>query len=240
MGNGTARIDIPEGIDGRDYSTSLMRGLKVIACFDRAHETMSLSEVAARTAMPRAAARRFLLTLRALGYVEAEGRLFRLTPRVLELGFAYLTSMPVWERAQPHMERLVEQVNESCSVSVLEGTDIVYVARVPTKRIMSVALGIGSRLPAWCTSMGRVLLAGLAPGEREAVLARADIRALTPYTLTERAAILDAVAEAGRSGHCLVDQELEEGLRSLAVPLRGKSGRLLAAMNVSAAGSWRR
>ena len=221
------------GIAARDFSTSLARGLRVIAAFDRDHAEMTLTEVARRSDMPRAAARRYLLTLCELGYVAGDGKYFRLTPRVLQLGFAFLTSMQIWERAQPFMERLTEQVNESCSISVLEDDDIVYVARVPTKRIMSVALGIGTRLPAYCTSMGRILLADLRPAVLETYLARAQFTPLTPHTITDPAALHRIIGDVRQNGFAVVDQELEIGLRSIAVPIRNRAGQVLAAMNVS-------
>lgn len=217
----------------RDFSTSLARGLRVITAFDRDNDEMTLSEVARRADMTRAAARRYLLTLCELGYVTGDGKYFRLTPRVLDLGFAFLTSMHIWERAQPFMEQLTEQVNESCSISVLDGSDIVYVARVPTKRIMSVALGIGSRLPAFCTSMGRVLLASLRPAELDAFFAQGEFITRTPHTVTDPATLRSLVGEVQRDGYAVVDQELEVGLRSIAVPVRNQSGRILAAMNIS-------
>jgi len=221
------------GIEDRDFSSSLARGLKVIKAFDREHDGMSLTDVARRTGLSRAAARRFLLTLRELGYVASEGKLFRLTPRVLELGFSYLTSMQIWELAQPFMERLTEEVNESCSISVLEGADVIYVARVPTKRIMSVALGIGTRLPAYVTSMGRVLLAELPRDQLDGYFATADFKPLTRFTVTDPARLRAILIEVRNQGYALVDQELEEGLRSIAVPIRNKAGRVLGAMNVS-------
>src|SRR3546814_767696 len=191
----------------RDFSTSLARGLRVITAFDRDNDEMTLSEVARRADMTRAAARRYLLTLCELGYVTGDGKYFRLTPRVLDLGFAFLTSMHIWERAQPFMEQLTEQVNESCSISVLDGSDIVYVARVPTKRIMSVALGIGSRLPAFCTSMGRVLLTSLRPAELDAFFAQTEFVARTPHTVTDPATLRGLVGEVQRDGYAVVDQE---------------------------------
>lgn len=221
------------GINARDFSTSLARGLRVITAFDRDNDAMTLSEVSRRSDMTRAAARRYLLTLCELGYVTCDGRYFRLTPRVLELGFAFLTSMHIWERAQPFMEQLTERVNESCSISVLEGSDIVYVARVPTKRIMSVALGIGTRLPAYCTSMGRVLLADLRPGELDGYFQAASFAALTPHTVTDPTCLRKIIADVRHNGYAVVDQELEIGLRSIAVPIRNQAGRVLAAMNVS-------
>ena len=155
---------------------SLERGLAVIRAFDAEHRELALSDVARATGLTRAAARRFLLTLVKLGYVNFTHGHFSLCPRVLELGYSYLSSLSLPELALPHMERLVAQVNESCSISVLDDTDIVYVVRVPTRRIMSITLSVGTRLPAYCTSMGRVLLAGLPEDELERLLARIELR----------------------------------------------------------------
>ncbi|MGH6916071.1 MAG: IclR family transcriptional regulator domain-containing protein, partial [Geminicoccaceae bacterium] len=171
----------------REFVASLARGLAVVRAFSQDAREMTLSEVAQRTGLTRAAARRFLLTLESLGYVASDGRRFRLTPKVLDLGFSYLSSMELWDVAMPYMEEVSASIHESCSASVLAGCDIVYVARVPTKRIMSVALAIGARLPAITTSMGRVLLAGMGDDELDAFLARANLRALTPATLTRPA-----------------------------------------------------
>ena len=156
---------------------SLERGLSVIRAFDADHRELGLSEVARATGLTRAAARRFLLTLVELGYMHFDGSRFSLRPRVLELGFAYLSSLSLPEVAEPHMEALVAQINESSSISVLDDTDVVYVARVPTRRIMSITLAVGSRLPAYATSMGRVLLAGLDDAELEERLGRIEHRA---------------------------------------------------------------
>jgi IclR family transcriptional regulator, pca regulon regulatory protein len=217
---------------GDTYVQSFARGLTVIRSFSAAHPQQTLSEVAAHTGLTRAGARRILLTLEHLGYVELRDRQFRLTPRILDLGFAYLSSLPLWSRAEPVMEDLVAEVKESCSAAVLDGTDIVYVLRVPTHQIMSINLGVGSRLPAWCTSMGRVLLSDLEPDALERVLAASVIEPRTRHTRTDPAALRQAVAEAGRQGWCLVDQELEEGLVSLAAPVR-QAGRVIAALNIS-------
>ena len=161
------------------------------------------------------------------------GRAFSLTPRILSLGFSYLTSLPLWDLAEPIMEDFVHRLHESCSAAVLDGPDIVYVLRVPTQKIMTINLAVGSRLPAYCTSMGRVLLASLDPSEIGDVLKRSSIRALTPRTET-RVTQLKAIVETVRERRwALVDQELEEGLISLAVPVVGASGRTIAAMNVS-------
>lgn len=206
---------------------SFARGLSVIRAFDADAPSQTLSDVARRTGLPRAAARRFLLTLVELGYVRTDGRLFALTPRVLELGFSYLSSLSLPEIAAPHLEALVERVHESASVSVLDGDDVVYVARVPTSRIMTVAITIGTRFPAYATSMGRVLLAAQAP--RPPVV----LRPLTDHTVTDPA-VLDRELDMVRdNGYCLVAEELELGLRSIAVPLRDASGTVVAAANVS-------
>ncbi|HET9123331.1 MAG TPA: IclR family transcriptional regulator C-terminal domain-containing protein [Solirubrobacteraceae bacterium] len=216
-----------------DHVQSLERGLAVIRAFDAEHRELGLSDVARITGLSRAAARRFLLTLVSLGYVHHVDGRFSLRPRVLELGYAYLSGLSLPEVAQPHMEALVAAVNESSSVSVLDDTEIVYVTRVPTRRIMSITLAVGARLPAFATSMGRVLLADLPPDELEARLARIDFRPLTAHTVGDAGALRGILARVREDGYAAVDQELEEGLRSLAVPIRGQPGPALAALNVS-------
>ncbi len=218
---------------GDGYVQSFARGLEVIRSFSAAAPRQTLTEVAARAGLTRAGARRILLTLQTLGYVESDGRLFALTPRILDLGFAYLSSMPIWNLAEPVMQALAEQVKESCSAAVLEGTDIVYVLRVPTRKIMSIGLGAGSRLPAYCTSMGRVLLADLADDEVLRRLRAGKRTALTRHTITGLDALLGKVQQARRQGWCLVNQELEEGLVSIAAPLTNRAGRVVAALNIS-------
>ena len=218
---------------GDSYVQSFARGLAVIRSFDARSAQQTLTEVAQRTGLTRAGARRILLTLQTLGYVESDGRLFRLTARILDLGFAYLSSMPIWNLAEPVMEGLVAELKESCSAAVLEGADIVYVLRVPTHKIMSINLGIGSRLPAACTSMGRTLLAELDQATLDALLARHPLQAHTARTITDPAALKAELARVRRQGWCLVDQELEEGLVSLSVPIRDRAGRAIAAMNIS-------
>lgn len=216
-----------------NFVQSLARGLTVIEAMGASRGPMTLSEVAAATTLSRAAARRILLTLSELGYVAASGRQFSLTPRILGLGYSYLASLPLTEVVVPHMERLVDQVHESCSVSVLDGNDVVYVARVPTKRIMSVNLSVGTRLPAYPTSMGRVLLSALAPADLDGYLARVKLVPRTSRTVTVQAELRRIVAQVARQGWALVDQELEDGVRSVAAPLHDRSGRVVAAMNVS-------
>ncbi|HEV8314460.1 MAG TPA: IclR family transcriptional regulator [Burkholderiaceae bacterium] len=218
---------------GDTYVQSFARGLSVIRSFSAEAPSQTLSEVAQRTGLTRAGARRILLTLEGLGYVEMQGRQFRLTPKILDLGFAYLSSLPLWNLAEPVMEALVADVKESCSAAVLEGSDIVYVLRVPTHKIMSINLGLGSRLPAYCTSMGRVLLADLPADEVRERLNATERRALTARTVTDLSALQEIVAQVRQRGWCLVNQELEEGLVSLAAPIRDRSGRVIAAMNIS-------
>lgn len=220
-------------IASEDFVQSLARGLAVIRTFDGDHPVLSLSDVARRAGLTRAAARRFLRTLHTLGYVRFDGRLFELAPRVLELGFSYLSALSLPEIVQPHLERLSREVDESVSAAVLDGTEIVYVARVPTRRIMSVRITIGTRFPAYATSMGRILLAGLPEPERAATIAASATSALTERTLTDPEDLLNVVARARVQGWALVDGELERGLRSIAAPVHDRDGRTVAAINVS-------
>jgi IclR family pca regulon transcriptional regulator len=230
--SGGAEARAPTREDG-DFVQSFARGLAVIEAFDRDHPAMTLSEVARHAGLTRAAARRLLLTLCELGYAESDGRRFALRPKVLKLGFAFLHAQGIWDLAQPFLVELVERIHESCSIAVLDGADIVYVARVPTRtRIMSINLGIGSRLPAHATSLGRVLLAGLSDAELEQRLASgAPFAALTEHTVTDPNELRRRILAVRAQGWCLLDQELELGLRSLAVPLRGAAGGVVAALN---------
>lgn len=212
---------------------SLARGLAVIRAFDETRTELTLSEVAREVGLTRAAARRFLLTLVDLGYVRSDGRRFSLTPRVLELGYSYLSSLTLPELAQPHLEQLSAEVHESSSVSVLNGTDVVYVARVATSRIMSVAINVGTRFPAYATSMGRVLLAGLDDDEFEARLAGHELRPLTDKTVTDPRKLRAELARIRSQGWAIVDQELEAGLRSVAAPIHDRHNRVVAAVNLS-------
>ncbi|WP_295856800.1 IclR family transcriptional regulator C-terminal domain-containing protein [uncultured Xylophilus sp.] len=229
-----ARGDLPASPrPGDSYVQSFARGLEVIRSFSSTAPRQTLSEVAVATGLTRAGARRILLTLETLGYVESDGRLFALTPRILDLGFAYLSSMPMWNLAEPLMEDLVEQVKESCSAAVLDGHEIVYVLRVPTHKIMKISLGVGSRLPACVTSLGRVLLAALPEDEARRRIAASPRPALTPHTETDVDALMARVREARSQGWCLLNQELEEGLVSIAAPVTDRAGRTVAAINVS-------
>ena len=218
-----------------DTLQSLERGLAVLQVFSREHARLSLSDVARLTGLTRATARRILLTLVHLGFVRADGRTFALTPRVLSLGFGYLSSLNLWEIAEPLMRQLVDETDESCSAATLDLPDIVYVARVPARRIMTIALAVGSRLPAHATSMGKVLLADLPEHELAAYLASGPFAALTHATITEPDALRAELARVRARGWSLVDEELEMGLRSVAAPIRGADGRAVAALNLVAA-----
>jgi IclR family pca regulon transcriptional regulator len=216
------------------FVQSLERGLSVIRAFDADRPELTLSDVARATGLTRAAARRFLLTLTDLGYVRTDGRWFSLSPRVLELGYAYLSSLSLPEVAEPHLERLVSEVRESSSVSVLDAEDVVYVARVPVSRIMTVAINVGTRFPAYATSMGRVMLAGLPEPDLEGYLSSVRLDRLSSRTITSPDTLRAELDRVRRQGWAMVDQELEEGLRSVAAPLRDGSGRVVAAVNLSA------
>lgn len=218
---------------GGEFVQAFARGLAVIRAFDAAHPALSLAEVARRAGIPRAAARRFLHTLETLGYVRSDAGAFALTPRVLELGFSYLSALSLPEIVQPHLERLSREVGESVSAAVLDGTDIVYVARVPTRRIMSVAITIGTRLPAFATSMGRVLLAGLPDEERRSALDALALAPLTDRTVATRDALEAELSRVRSQGWAIVDGELESGLRAVAAPLHDRHGAVVAAVNIS-------
>lgn len=218
---------------GDGYVQSFARGLEVIRSFSASAPRQTLSEVAERSGLSRAGARRILLTLESLGYVRSDGRLFSLSPRILDLGFAYLSSMPIWNLAEPVMQALVSEVRESCSAAVLDGADIVYVLRVPTHKIMSLSLGVGSRLPAYCTSMGRMLLSALPQAELMQCLAASDRTARTKYTVTGIKDLASRIAQVRKQGWSLVNQELEEGLVSMAAPITNRAGQMVAALNIS-------
>ncbi|MET0136145.1 MAG: IclR family transcriptional regulator [Kibdelosporangium sp.] len=218
---------------GAHFVQSLERGLAVIKAFGAMSSELTLSDVAKETGLTRAAARRFLLTLVDLGYMRTDGKYFSLTARVLELGYAYLSGISLPEIAQPHLERLSAEVRESSSMSLLDGADIVYIARSAVSRIMTVSINIGTRFPAHATSMGHVLLAGLDATALDAYFANARLERRTSHTITEPDALRAELARVGEQGWSLVDQELEEGLRSVAAPIRDRRGKVIAAVNVS-------
>ena len=214
------------------YVQSLARGLAVIRAFDTDHPMMTLTEVAARTNLTRATARRFLHTLVELGYVRTDGKAFALTAQVLQLGYAYLSGLSLPQIAQPHLEELSLRLGESTSAAVLDGTDIAYIARVTTRRIMNVGITVGTRFPAYATSMGRVLLAALPPAKLQEYFATADIKPLTPRAVATKQDLLAVLKTVRAQGWCLLDQELEVGLMSVAAPVYDGS-RMVAAVNVS-------
>lgn len=229
-----AEDPVSRAASGTEFVQSLARGLSVIRAFDAESPRLTLSQVAAATGLSRATARRFLLTLTDLGYVSANDSQFWLTPKVLELGYSYLSSMPLTEIAGPHLERLRTTLGESSSVSILDGVDIVYIARVQVRRIMTVDITIGTRFPAYATSMGKVLLASFDEGELTAYLELARAREDDPTLPRLDETVLRAEIEAARRrGWAMTDQELEPGLRSLAAPIRDGDGTTVAAVNVS-------
>jgi IclR family pca regulon transcriptional regulator len=228
---GARAAEAPAASD--QYVQSLARGLAVIRSFDSDHPLMTLTEVAARTDLTRATARRFLRTLVELGYVRTDGKAFALTAKVLQLGYAYLSGLSLPQIAQPYLEELSLKLGESTSAAVLEGTDIAYVARVATRRIMTVGITVGTRFPAYATSMGRVLLAALPPAQLEHYLAAAELRPLTPRAIGTRPELLAELDRVRAQGWCLLDQELELGLMSLAAPVHDGPDKVVAAINVS-------
>ncbi|WP_445818867.1 IclR family transcriptional regulator domain-containing protein [Arthrobacter sp. G119Y2] len=215
------------------FVQSLARGLSVIRAFDADHVQMTLSEVSRRTGLSRATARRFLLTLEELGYVRTDGRHFELTALVLALGYSYLSGQTLPQLAQPLLEDLSRRISESTSASILDGPDIVYVARIHTRRLMRVGIAVGTRFPAYATSMGRVLLAGLPDAALEEYLGTVRLEPFTERTVTDPAVLRAEVLRIREAGWAVVDQELESGLRSVAVPVRGPGGEVIAAINTS-------
>lgn len=222
-------MDDPES--SGPYVQSLARGLAVIRAFDADHARMTLSELAVRTELTRASARRFLHTLVELGYVGTDGRTFQLTPRVLELGFSFLSGLGLPELVNLPLEQLSRQTGESTSASVLDGTDIVYIARIPVRRIMTVGITIGTRFPAAATSMGRVLLAHQPTDWLDEHLVA--VPPFTPRTVTDPVQLREMLDQVREQGWCLVDQELEVGLRSIAAPVRGAGGAVVGAINIA-------
>ncbi|MCC9173344.1 MULTISPECIES: IclR family transcriptional regulator C-terminal domain-containing protein [Arthrobacter] len=215
------------------FVQSLARGLTVIRAFDADHVQMTLSEVSRRTGLTRATARRFLLTLVELGYVRTDGRTFELTALVLQLGYSYLSGQSLPQLAQPVLEDLSREISESTSASVLDGDEIVYIARIHTRRLMTVGISVGTRFPAYATSMGRVLLAGLPEDRFDDYLSKASLSPLTERTVTDPDRLRTLVARAREQGWAIVDQELELGLRSVAVPVLDPRGNVVAALNTS-------
>ncbi len=230
----TTQPSTPIGPHDPSFISALARGLAVIRAFGLGRERLTLAEIGRATDLPRATVRRSLLTLQSLGYVASDGKHFALTPSVLSLGYAYLSSTPLPRAIQPTLELVSEKTNESSSAAILDGGEIIYIARAATRRIMSVGLSTGSRLPAYCSSLGRVLLAAHPANEARALLGGMTREQLTLHTVTEIDALMDIIAQTANAGYALVDEELEIGLRSIAVPVRNAAGQVVAAMNVSA------
>lgn len=217
-----------------DMMGGFAKGLAVLEVFGRGRERLTIAEVARLTGLDRATARRCLITLNRLGYAAHDGRAYSLTVRILALGHAYLASTPLPDQIRPFLDRLAALLDESCSCSILDGTEIVYIARASQRRVMSIGLGVGSHLPATCSSMGRVLLAALPQAVLLDTLAHAELKPLTAKTLTDRDALLAEIDRVREQGYAIIDEELEMGLRSIAVPIRNTAGQVVAAINTGA------
>lgn len=227
----SAQIDSYHG--DPNFMTSLARGLAVIQAFSQRQRELTVSQISVKTGFSRAAVRRCLYTLARLGFASSDdSRYFHLTPRVLALGHSYLASMPLAAMAQPILENVSHILHESCSIATLDRMEIVYIARANVTRIMSIDLGVGSRLPAFCTSMGRVLMADLPEDKQNEFLAQVEYKRYTERTVASEEKLRQILRMVQRNGYCIVDQELEAGLRSLAVPIRNSTGRVVAALNV--------
>jgi len=216
----------------RDYVGSLARGLEVISAFSASRPSMTLSDMARVTGMTRATVRRLLLTLEREGYARSDGKYFSLRPKVLNLGFAAISSMGIWEIAQPIMEGLSDRLQESCFAAVLDGHEVTYVAKANARRIVNIGIAVGGRMPAYAISTGRVLLAGLPDEELDHYLEETDFEPLTPFTTTSKVKFREEIEEVRRRGWSILDQELEVGMRSISVPVLGCDGETLAALNV--------
>jgi len=227
----------PDDLSERNYIAALARGLSVMRAFGRQRERLTLAEISKIVDLPRATARRCLITLRTLGYVESTGKYFRLTPQVLTLSQAYFSSNPLPQVAQKFIEQVSEAVRESCSLSVLTGDEVVYVARSSRKRQASIHRGVGVNLPAYCTSMGRVLLANLSSDELDAYFARVNLTKFNHKTIADEATLRRIFEQVRKDDYCLIDGELEHDLRAIAVPVRTSTGTVVAALNVSMEGT---
>ena len=225
---------MPQADSDADFVHSLARGLAVIRAFGADAPHLTMSDVAKRTGLSRAVVRRFLHTLVELGYVGQDGRLYSLRPRILELGYAFLSSMPLWDVIQPALQDVSSRLKATCSAGLLDGVEVVHVARAGRMETYAVSFGVGARLPAFHTAMGRVLLAALPPAERATRLAKADLRGYTPHTLTEPARLMAELEAVAEQGWAIVDRELEPGLIALGVPLRNPTGKVVAAVITSA------
>lgn len=222
-------------VNPSDFVTALARGLEVLACFKPRNASLTVSDVAEQTGLSRGTSRRFLLTLQSLHFLSSDGKYFRLTPKVLQFGNAYLATTGLAEAGRFVIPKLTERFGGSCSMAVLDEDDVVYISRVEARRIFSVAIEVGSRLPAYCSAVGRILLAGLSKDELDSWFAGKTFRALTPKTITKPAQLRAKIDEVRRLGYSLVDDELELGLRMIAVPIRNAAGRAIAGLTMGAA-----
>lgn len=235
MENADAALFEPaDPMERPDFVTALARGLRVIRAFGRDHSHMTLADIAKRVKLPRATVRRSLITLETLGYVESDGRRFALSPKVLALGNSYLSSSPLPRAAQPLLERFAETTRESCWVAILDDDNVLLVAGAKTNRLLSPGLTVGARLPAFCTSIGRVLLAGLPDEKLEAFLTRLTPRAYTARTVTEPGAVRRSILDVQTNGYSFADSEVEPGLCSIAVPIIDMQGQTIASLNATA------
>lgn len=230
-------LTIAEEIDALtdpSFMTSLARGLAVVKAFSDQRRAMTIAQLSHKTGIPRAAVRRCLYTLKQLGYADSEANNFYLKPKILSLGYSYLSSTPLTIAAQPCLNQLSRTLNESCSLAVMEDGEVLYISRSQTSRVLSVALNAGSRLPAYCTSLGRVLLAGLPAAELDEYFARVKLIAYTDRTIVSEQRLREILIDVRQKGYSVVEEELEIGLRSIAVPVRGASGSTMAALNIGA------
>lgn len=230
-------LTIAEEIDALtdpSFMTSLARGLAVIRAFSDQRRSLTIAQISHKTGIPRAAVRRCLHTLKQLGYADSDSNNFSLKPKILTLGYSYLSSTPLTVSAQPYLNQISRTLNESCSLAVLDENEVLYVARSATSRIMSVALNTGSRLPAYCTSLGRVMLAHMPADALDAYLAKIELKAYTHRTVVSADRLKEILEGVRENGYAIVEEELEVGLRSIAVPVRGASGNVVAALNVGA------
>jgi IclR family pca regulon transcriptional regulator len=230
-------LTIAEEIDALtdpSFMTSLARGLAVVRAFSDQRRSLTIAQISHRTGIPRAAVRRCLYTLKQLGYAESDANNFTLKPKILTLGYSYLSSTPLTVSAQPCLNSISRLLNESCSLAVIDDNEVLYVSRSATSRIMSVALNTGSRLPAYCTSLGRVILAHMSEDALDAYFAKVKLKAFTERTVVSAKRLKEILDEVRRAGYVVVEEELEVGLRSIAVPVRGASGNVLAALNIGA------
>ncbi len=230
----TIAEEIGEMTGDPSFMTSLARGLAVVRAFSDQRRTLTIAQISHKTGIPRAAVRRCLHTLKLLGYADSEANNYSLKPKVLTLGYSYLSSTPLAVSAQPCLDHISRTLHESCSLAVLDGNDVLYIARSSTSRIMSVALNVGSRLPAYCTSLGRVMLASLPQEDLQAYFATVELRAYTDRTIVSGKRLQEILVDIRLAEYAILEEELEVGLRSIAVPVRGASGTVVAALNVGA------